>query len=88
MLGPLTHTHTYTVSHQPNVHVFGLPVEYGENPENGKGPARNSFSEASVVAIDTEERLKEGGTERQTEGEKVTLWSFSALSHSVFTYEL
>lgn len=34
------------------------------------------------------ERLEEGGTERRTEGEKVTLWSFSALSHSVSTYEL
>lgn len=34
------------------------------------------------------ERLKEGGTERRMEGEKVTLWSFSALSHSVSTYEL
>lgn len=75
------------------MHVFGLPEKIWRKSRSWKrsgqeSSPRPSSSEASAVAIDTAERLKEGGTERQTEGEKVTLWSFSALSHSVSTYEL
>lgn len=79
-----THRHTYTCTD------CGRKMEKMETIEKillGMEPT--TFLQGGLSGGRRQvERLKEGGTERRTEGGKVTLWGFSALSHSVSTYEL